>query len=408
MMDLKERFFKYIATDTQSDPDSTSFPSTSKQKDFALTLVSELKSLGVENAAMDEYGYVMASIPSNSSKNLPAIGFIAHMDTAPDLGGKCVNPQVINNYQGQTIPLDAEGKFRLSPEEFPEMLLYKGQTIICTSGDTLLGADDKAGITEIMCAVEHLLAHPEIEHGKILIGFTLDEEIGCGVDHFDVKRFGADYAYTMDGGQIGELEYENFNAAGANIHIQGKNIHPGYAKDKMVNSQLVAMELHQMLPVGQRPELTKDYEGFYLLIKMEGTVEETKMQYIIRDHDRAKFEEKKRLMQEAVDFINKKYGPIVSCEIKDQYYNMREQVEKHSHIVEIAEEAIRAAGVTPAVVPIRGGTDGARLSFMDLPCPNLFAGGHNFHGRYEYVVLESMEKAVQVILNIIQGFVKRA
>ena len=407
-MNIKDRFLKYIAVDTQSDPDSSDFPSTARQKDFALTLVEELKSLGVEQAAMDEYGYVMAVIPSNTGKKVPAVGFIAHMDTAPDIGGKCTNPQVIDNYQGQTIPLDAEGNFKLSPEEFPEMLLYKGQTLICTSGDTLLGADDKAGITEIMCMVEHLMKHPEIEHGKILIGFTPDEEIGCGVDHFDVKKFGADYAYTMDGGQIGELEYENFNAAGATIHIQGKNIHPGYAKDKMINSQLVAMELHQLLPVGQRPELTQDYEGFFLLTKLDGTVEETKMQYIIRDHDRAKFEEKKKLMQDAVDYINKKYGQIVRCEIKDQYYNMREQVEKHRFIVDIAEEAIREAGVTPKVVPIRGGTDGARLSFMGLPCPNLFAGGHNFHGRYEYVILESMGKAVQVILNIIQAYVKKA
>ena len=407
-MNIKDRFLKYIAVDTQSDPDSSDFPSTARQKDFALTLVEELKSLGVEQAAMDEYGYVMAVIPSNTGKKVPAVGFIAHMDTAPDIGGKCTNPQVIDNYQGQTIPLDAEGNFKLSPEEFPEMLLYKGQTLICTSGDTLLGADDKAGITEIMCMVEHLMKHPEIEHGKILIGFTPDEEIGCGVDHFDVKKFGADYAYTMDGGQIGELEYENFNAAGATIHIQGKNIHPGYAKDKMINSQLVAMELHQLLPVGQRPELTQDYEGFFLLTKLDGTVEETKMQYIIRDHDRAKFEEKKKLMQDAVDYINKKYGQIVRCEIKDQYYNMREQVEKHRFIVDIAEEAIREAGVTPKVVPIRGGTDGASLSFMGLPCPNLFAGGHNFHGRYEYVILESMEKAVQVILNIIQAYVKKA
>ena len=407
-MTLKERFFKYIAIDTQSSPDAETFPSTEKQKQLSRLLVEELKAMGVTNAAMDDYGYVMATITSNSAKKLPVIGFIAHVDTAPDLDGKCVNPQVISNYQGQTIPLDAEGKFQLSPEEFPEMLLYQGQTLICTSGDTLLGADDKAGVAEIMCAVEYLMQHPEVEHGPIAIGFTPDEEIGCGVDHFDVQKFGADYAYTMDGGQIGELEYENFNAAGATIHIQGKNIHPGYAKDKMVNSQLVAMELHQLLPVGQRPELTQDYEGFYLLIKLEGTVEETKMQYIIRDHDRAKFEEKKKLMQEAVDFINRKYGPIVRCDIKDQYYNMREQVEKHRHIVEIAEEAIRAAGVTPKVVPIRGGTDGARLSFMGLPCPNLFAGGHNFHGRYEFVILESMEKAVQVILNIIQAYVKKA
>ncbi|MBO4281910.1 MAG: peptidase T [Bacteroidales bacterium] len=407
-MKLKERFFKYIAVDTQSAPESATFPSTAKQKDFARTLVEELHALGVTNAAMDEYGYVMASIPANTKKTLPTIGFIAHMDTAPDLDGRCTRPQVVENYQGQTIPLDAEGKFKLSPEEFPEMLQYKGQTLICTSGDTLLGADDKAGITEIMCAVEHLLQHPEVEHGPIAIGFTPDEEIGCGVDHFDVEKFGADYAYTMDGGQIGELEYENFNAAGAKLHIQGLNVHPGYAKGKMLNAQLVAMELHQLLPVGQRPELTQDYEGFFLLTGMNGSVEEAKMQYIIRDHDRRKFEEKKALMQEAVNFLNRKYGDCIQCELKDQYYNMREQVEQHKFIVDIAEEAIRQAGVEPKVVPIRGGTDGARLSFMGLPCPNLFAGGHNFHGRYEYVILESMEKAVQVILNIVTAYAKRA
>ena len=406
-MDIKERFFRYIASDTQSDPESTSFPSTSKQKDFSITLVEELKSLGVENAFMDKFGYVMASIPANTAKQLPTVGFIAHVDTAPDICGKCTQPQVFEHYDGKDISLDAEGKFILSPKDFPEMLQYIGQTLVCTRGDTLLGADDKAGVTEIMCAVEYLMQHPEIEHGKIAIGFTPDEEIGCGVDHFDVKKFGADYAYTMDGGQIGELEYENFNAAGVNIHIQGRNIHPGYAKDKMVNSQLVAMELHGMLPCGQRPELTRDYEGFYLLTHIEGTVEETKMQYIVRDHDRGKFEAKKQLLQQAVDFLNAKYGDIIRCEIKDQYYNMREQVEQHKFIVDIAEEAIRQAGVTPVVVPIRGGTDGARLSFMGLPCPNLFAGGHNFHGRYEYVILESMEKAVNVILNIIQAYVKR-
>ncbi len=406
-MNIKERFFKYIAVDTQSDPESNTFPSTSKQKDFAVTLVEELKSLGLADAHMDEYGYVMASIPSNIPQKVPVVGFIAHMDTAPDIYGKCTDPQVFEHYDGKAISLDKEGKYILSPNDFPEMLQYKGQTLICTKGDTLLGADDKAGITEIMCAVEYLMQHPEIKHGKIAIGFTPDEEIGCGVDHFDVKAFGADFAYTMDGGQIGELEYENFNAAGAVIRIRGRNIHPGYAKDKMTNSQLVGMELHQMLPCGQRPELTRDYEGFYLLTKFDGCVEETKMQYIIRDHDRQKFEEKKRLMQEVVRFLNEKYGNIVHCEIKDQYYNMREQVEQHKFIVDIAEEAIRQAGVEPAVVPIRGGTDGARLSFMGLPCPNLFAGGHNFHGRYEYVILESMEKAIQVILNIIQAYAKR-
>ena len=407
-MNTLERFFKYIATDTQSNPESESFPSTSKQKDFGLQLVDELKSLGVENARMDEYGYVMASIPANTAKKIPTVGFIAHMDTAPDLEGKCTNPQIFEKYDGSAIQLDKEGKFTLSPDDFPEMLQYKGQTLICTQGDTLLGADDKAGITEIMNAVEHIMQHPEMEHGKIAIGFTPDEEIGCGVDHFDVAKFGADYAYTMDGGQIGELEYENFNAAGVTIHIQGRNVHPGYAKGKMINSQLVGMELHQMLPCGQRPEFTQDYEGFFLLTKFNGCVEETQMQYIIRDHDRQKFEQKKQLMESIVKLLNEKYGEIIRCEIKDQYYNMREQVEKHLFVVEIAKEAIRKAGVEPIVVPIRGGTDGARLSFMGLPCPNIFAGGHNFHGRYEYVILESMEKATQVILNIIKAYAERA
>lgn len=406
-MTTLERFFKYIAIDTQSDPESSTFPSTDKQKGFGKLLVEELKSLGVSNASMDEFGYVMASIPANTTKNIPSVGFIAHMDTAPDLNGKCVSPQVFENYDGSSIRLDDEGKFILSPEDFPEMLQYKGKTLICTKGDTLLGADDKAGITEIMNAVEYIMQHPEFEHGKIAIGFTPDEEIGCGVDHFDVKRFGADYAYTMDGGQIGELEYENFNAAGVTIRIQGRNVHPGYAKGKMINSQLVGMELHQMLPCGQRPEFTQDYEGFFLLTKFTGCVEESQMQYIIRDHDRQKFEQKKILMESIVKLLNEKYGDIISCEIKDQYYNMREQVENHMFIVDIAKEAIQKAGVNPMVVPIRGGTDGARLSYMGLPCPNIFAGGHNFHGRYEFVILESIEKASQVILNIIQAYANR-
>lgn len=404
---LKELFLKYIAIDTQSDPKSTTFPSTEKQKHFSKSLVDELRAMGITNAAMDEYGYVMASIPANTDKKIPSIGFIAHVDTAPDADGSCKNPQIIPNYQGTDILLDASKNLVLSVKDFPELLNYKGKTVICTDGTTLLGADDKAGIAEIMVAMKYIMQHPEIEHGKICIGFTPDEEIGRGVDYFDVKKFDADYAYTLDGGEIGELEYENFNAAEAKLHIQGRNIHPGYAKNKMINSQLIAMELNAMLPIGQKPELTSDYEGFFLLIQSSGTVEETSLHYIIRDHDREKFEQKKKLMSEICDFLNKKYGPnTVQCTLKDQYFNMRQKIEDVMFIVDIAKKAMLAAGVEPLIVPIRGGTDGARLSYMGLPCPNIFAGGHNFHGKHEYVILESMEKATEVIIHIVKEFAR--
>ena len=403
MENILDRFLRYIAYDTQSDPESESQPSTQKQLVLLEALAEELRQLGLKDAAMDEYGYVMATIPSNIDKKVPTVGFIAHVDTAPDMSGASIKPQLIKNYDGGDIVLNKESGLKLAIADFPELPMYKGQTIITTDGTTLLGADDKAGVTEIMSAVEYLMAHPEVKHGKIKIGFTPDEEIGRGVDKFDVKKFGADYAYTFDGGMIGELEYENFNAAGAKIFIQGRNIHPGYAKDKMLNAILIATELNAMLPVNERPEFTTDYEGFFHIIRLDGTVEEATIQYIIRDHDRKKFEEKKELMKRCVEFINQRYGEgTCKLDMKDQYYNMREMVEPHYHIVETAFKAMQQAGVEPIVKPIRGGTDGARLSFMGLPCPNIFAGGHNFHGKYEYVPLESMEKAKEVLLNIVK------
>ena len=364
-------------------------------------LVEEMKQMGIADASIDEYGYVMGTIPSNLDHEVPALGFIAHVDTSPDASGRDIKPQFIRNYDGSDIPLKGVPGLALRVSEFPELLDYKGQTLITTDGTTLLGADDKAGVAEILTAAEYLLTHPEVKHGTIKIGFTPDEEIGCGVDFFDVKRFGADYAYTMDGGAVGELEYENFNAAGAKIRIQGCNIHPGSAKGKMVNAMLVGMELAGMLPVEQRPQFTEGYEGFFHLTGFGGTVEEATMSYIIRDHDMARFEQKKELLREVVTFINKKYGDIVTLELRDQYYNMREQVEPHYQIIERAVRAMEMAGVKPKIQPIRGGTDGARLSFMGLPCPNLFAGGHNFHGKLEFVPVESMEKAVEVIKNLI-------
>ena len=396
---LLERFSQYIAYATTSDETSESYPSTAAQLVFGDFLVEELKKLGLTEVKKDEYGYVTATLPANTDKVLPTIGFIAHFDTAPDMPG-IAKPRIINNYDGKDIMLDAETNTALTLADFPELKEYVGQTLLTTDGKTLLGADDKAGIAEIVCAMEYLMAHPEIKHGKIRVGFTPDEEIGKGVLHFDVKGFGCDFAYTMDGGAVGELEYENFNAAAATIKVQGRNIHPGYAKNKMVNSQLIAMEFNALLPEFQRPQYTQDYEGFYLLIRMEGTVENSSLTYIIRDHDRKLFEEKKQYMLTVTDFLNQKYGNRVTCDIKDQYYNMREKIEPVFHVVEIAEEAIKETGVEPKVMPIRGGTDGANLSFKGLPCPNIFAGGHNFHGKYEYVPLESMEKAVKVIVNI--------
>ncbi len=367
-------------------------------------LTKELNDLGVE-ATLDEYGYVMGRIPSNVEKDVPAVGFIAHVDTAPDASGENVKAQIIKDYDGSDIPLKGVPGLALKTSEFPELLAHKGETIITTDGTTLLGADDKAGVAEIMDAVQYIVTHPEFKHGPIRIGFTPDEEIGRGVVKFDVAKFDATYAYTMDGGEVGELEFENFNAASAKIHIQGCNVHPGYAKGKMRNAILIAQELNSLLPADQRPEHTQDYEGFFHLISIKGSVEEADIAYIIRDHSRELFEKKKAVMQECVDFINSRYGAgTATAVIKDQYYNMREQVEPHYQIIEIAMKAIADAGVTPKVQPIRGGTDGANLSFRGLPCPNIFAGGLNFHGKFEWVPLESMEKASQVILNILQGF----
>ena len=403
MEKLLDKFLRYVAVETTSNEESETQPSAEKELNLLRMLRDELLAMGIQ-AELDEFGYVMATIPSNIEKDVPVIGFIAHVDTAPDASGKDIKPQIIPNWDGEDIVLNKKKNIVLRTAEFPEMLQYKGQTMITTDGTTLLGADDKAGVAEIMFAAQYLMEHPEFKHGEIKIGFTPDEEIGRGVVKFDVKKFGAQYAYTMDGGEIGELEYENFNAAAAKIHVQGSNIHPGYGKDKMVNSMLIAMELDAMLPVEQRPRYTQGYEGFFHLTSINGTVEETTMSYIIRDHDQAKFEEKKALITAVVKYLNQKYGNVVKLELKHQYNNMRQEVEPHFFIVEKALKAMEMAGITPKVQPIRGGTDGAALSYMGLPCPNIFAGGHNFHGKLEYVPLESMEKAAEVILNIIKLF----
>ena len=401
---LIDRFLRYIKIDTQSDDTVTErFPSTEKQLTLSNLLVNELKELGAQDVEIDQYGYVMATIPANTNKKVPVLGFLAHVDTAPDMSGKNVNPRFIENYDGSDIILNKDLNITLSSKEFPELKDYKGKTLIVTDGTTLLGADDKAGVAEIMTAVEYMLKNPDFKHGKIRISFTVDEEVGRGVDYFDVKKFGADYGYTLDGGAMGELEFENFNAAGAKISVQGRNIHPGYAKDKMINAILVAQEFNSMLPVNERPEHTQDYEGFYHLIKMEGTVEKATFQYIIRDHNRAKFETRKTYMERVASYLNTKYGEgTITLELKDQYYNMREKVEPVYHVISTAIEAMEKVGVKPNVKPIRGGTDGARLSYMGLPCPNLFAGGENFHGKFEYVPVESMEKAAEVMLKIIE------
>ena len=404
MEKVEKKFLRYVAVETTSCEDSSTHPSSLKELDLSRLLVKELKEMGISDASMDNNGYVMASIPSNVGNQVPAVGFIAHVDTSPDAPGCGIKPQIIENYDGGDIPLKGVPGKALRVADFPEMAAYRGQTLITTDGTTLLGADDKAGVAEIMCVAQYIMENQQFKHGPIKIGFTPDEEIGCGVDFFDVEKFGARYAYTMDGGAIGELEYENFNAASAKIHIQGRNIHPGYAKGKMINSMLVAMELNSLLPVNQRPEFTSDYEGFFHITSFRGTVEETTLSYIIRDHDMSLFKEKKKIMEDAVGFINRRYGKIAELELKDQYYNMREMVEPHFHVVERAIAAMEKAGVKPKVQPIRGGTDGARLSFMGLPCPNIFAGGHNFHGKMEFVPVESMEKAVEVIMNIISGF----
>lgn len=406
MENIIDRFLRYVAIDTQSNESSESQPSTEKQLVLLDLLKDELNEMGVE-ATRDEYGYVMGSIPSNleNGEKVPAIGFIAHVDTAPDASGKDIKPQIIENYDGGNIALKGVEGLELKPEDFPEMLQYKGQTLITTDGTTLLGADDKAGVAEIMDAVQYIVNHPEFKHGDIKIGFTPDEEIGRGVVKFDVKKFGAKYAYTMDGGQIGELEYENFNAGVAKVEIQGRNVHPGSAKNKMMNALTIGMEYFELLPIEQRPEFTEGYDGFYHLIDMHGSVEKASMVLIIRDHDREKFENMKKMMETAAEFINAKYGEgTIDLDVSDQYYNMRKQVEPHYFIVEKAMKAIEMAGIKPKIQPIRGGTDGANLSFKGLPCPNIFAGGHNFHGKLEYVPVKSVEKASEVILNIIKLF----
>ena len=407
MEKLLDRFLRYVAVDTQSDENSESQPSSAKQLNLLRMLRDELEAMGVA-ATLDEYGYVMATLPSNIDAKVPAVGFIAHVDTSPDASGTGVKPQIVPDYDGGPIALrGVEGLF-LSPADFPELLAHKGETLITTDGTTLLGADDKAGVAEIMDAVQYLTAHPEVKHGKICIGFTPDEEIGRGVVKFDVARFGADYAYTMDGGEVGELEFENFNAAAATIRVSGLNVHPGYAKGKMRNAMRIAMEFNALLPAFEKPEYTEGYEGFYHLIGMKGTVEEAELTYIIRDHSLSRYEERKAFVERCVAFLNDKWGEgTVRAEIKHQYYNMREQVEPHYQIIETAMEAMRLSGVEPKVQPIRGGTDGANLSFKGLPCPNIFAGGLNFHGKMEWVPLESMEKASAVILNIIDIFSRK-
>ena len=404
MEKILDRFLRYVSVDTQSDENSESQPSSAKQLDLLRMLRDELTAMGVE-ATLDEYGYVMATLPSNIDRKVPVVGFIAHVDTSPDASGANVRPQIIENYDGGDIALKGVPGLFLKPSEFPELLGHKGETIITTDGTTLLGADDKAGVAEIMNAVQYMVEHPEFKHGEIKIGFTPDEEIGRGVVKFDVKKFGAEYAYTMDGGEVGELEFENFNAASAKIHIQGRNVHPGYAKGKMKNAILIGMELNSLLPVQQRPEFTEVYEGFFHIISFKGSVEEADFGYIIRDHDRAKFEEKKEVIGKCVAFINEKYGEgTASLEVKDQYYNMRQQVEPYYFIVEKAVKAMEMEGIEARIQPIRGGTDGANLSFKGLPCPNIFAGGLNFHGKMEFAPLESIEKASRVVLNIISLF----
>ena len=405
---LIDRFVSYITVDTESDPESKTTPSTEKQWNLANALVKELKQIGMEDVTIDESAYIMATLPSNIDKETPVIGFVSHFDTSPDFTGANVKPQIIENYDGKDIVLNEAQNIILSPSDFDDLLLYKGQTLITTDGTTLLGADDKAGIAEIISAMEYLIQHPEIKHGKIRVGFTPDEEIGRGAHKFDVKKFGADWAYTMDGSQVGELEYENFNAAGAVINIKGKIVHPGYAKGKMINSMYIATDFINSLPRMETPEHTEGRQGFFHLTSVNGSVDGTKLQYIIRDHNREQFEARKEMVQKLAKELNAQYKKdAISVEIKDQYFNMREMVEPVMHIVDIAEEAMKMAGIKPLIKPIRGGTDGSQLSFMGLPCPNIFAGGHNFHGRYEYVPVVSMQKAIEVIVNIAQLVAKK-
>ena len=406
-MNVTDRFLGYVKFDTQSDELTNLTPSTPGQMIFAQALEKELQSLGLKDITLDDNGYLMATLPGNTDKKVPTVGFIAHLDTSPDMSGRHVTPRIVENYDGGDITLDADGGVVLSPESFPELKDYVGQSLIVTDGKTLLGADDKAGVAEIITAVEYLMQHPEIKHGDIRIGFNPDEEIGLGAHKFDVKLFNADFAYTMDGGAIGELEYENFNAASAKVVFKGRNVHPGYAKHKMINSIRIANQFCIMLPRWETPEHTEDYEGFYHLIGFEGTVEESTLTYIIRDHDMDRFQRRKKELEHLVRKINNEFPSCASIEIKDQYYNMREKIEPVMYVIDIAKQAMIDAGVTPKVQPIRGGTDGAQLSFKGLPCPNIFAGGLNFHGRYEYVPIPSMEKAVDVIVEICKLVEKR-
>ena len=406
-MNVTDRFLGYVKFDTQSDELTNLTPSTPGQMIFAQALEKELQSLGLKDITLDDNGYLMATLPGNTDKKVPTVGFIAHLDTSPDMSGRHVTPRIVENYDGGDITLDADGGVVLSPESFPELKDYVGQPLIVTDGKTLLGADDKAGVAEIITAVEYLMQHPEIKHGDIRIGFNPDEEIGLGAHKFDVKLFNADFAYTMDGGAIGELEYENFNAASAKVIFKGRNVHPGYAKHKMINSIRIANQFCIMLPRWETPEHTEDYEGFYHLIGFEGTVEESTLTYIIRDHDMDRFQRRKKELEHLVRKINNEFPGCASIEIKDQYYNMREKIEPVMYVIDIAKQAMIDAGVTPKVQPIRGGTDGAQLSFKGLPCPNIFAGGLNFHGRYEYVPIPSMEKAVDVIVEICKLVEKR-
>ena len=405
MQHIIDRFVSYVTIDTESDPNSETTPSTKKQFDLANKLAKELKTIGLKEVTIDKHGYIMATLPSNVDHEVPTIGFISHFDTTPDFTGKDVKPQIVPNYDGGDIVLNKELNIVLSPNYFKDLLLYKGQTLITTNGLTLLGADDKAGITEIVTAMEHLVNHPEIKHGKIRVGFTPDEEIGRGADLFDVEKFGADWAYTMDGSQIGELEYENFNAAGVKIIFKGKSVHPGYAKGKMINSMLIANDFINELPKHETPQETKNYEGFFHVTGLTGSIEETKLELIIRDHDMKKFTKRKEAIHKITKKFNKQFKKqfgedIVITTIKDQYYNMKEKVEPVMFIVDLAEKAMKSLGIKPLIKPIRGGTDGCRLSYMGLPCPNIFAGGHNFHGKYEYVPVESMQKAIDVIIKI--------
>lgn len=407
-MTVIERFLKYVTFDTQSDESTGVTPSTPKQMVFAQYLKTELEELGLKDISLDENGYLFATLPSNVDHEVPVVGFIAHMDTSPDMSGENVKPRIVEKYDGKDIPLCAEENIILSPANFPELLDHVGEDLIVTEGHTLLGADDKAGIAEIVGAVAYLIAHPEIKHGDIRIGFNPDEEIGLGAHKFDVEKFGAKWAYTMDGGEVGELEFENFNAAAAKIRVKGRNVHPGYAKNKMINSLLVANEYASLLPADETPGTTEGYEGFYHLIGMEGEVENTVLSYIVRDHDREKFEARKQALLDYAARLNEKYGEgTVTVELKDQYYNMRQQVKPLMHIIDIAFAAMQEAGVTPKVKAIRGGTDGAQLSFKGLPCPNIFAGGLNFHGRYEFVPVQSIEKAMNVVVKIAELTAKR-